>query len=151
MGHKIDEKDRMIINILRKNARISYADIAKKMGMKSPSVIERIKRLENEGIISDYNISVDYKALGYDILAFIGVYIDNAEHIEEFENTLNTQLEEVVGCHHVTGEYTMILKVATKNTETLSDMIKKLRDMPGVTKTNTMIVFSTIVERSRPV
>ncbi|KAA0257685.1 Lrp/AsnC family transcriptional regulator [Deferribacter autotrophicus] len=147
----IDEVDKQIINILVKDGRTSYADISKAVGMKPPSVIERIKKLEKEGIIKQYTAKIDYKKLGYDILAFIGISIDNAQHIEDFEKTLTNFDEDIIECHHVTGDFTMILKVVTKNTETLSQLIKKIRNITGVRQTNTILVFSTIMDKVRNV
>lgn len=149
MAHRVDETDVKIINLLAENARISYADIAKAVGMKSPSVIERIKWLESTGIITGYTAQVDYRKLDYDILAFIGIFIDNADNVTDFEHHLKKLGKEVIECHHVTGEYTMLIKVIVENTEALSILIRKLRNTSGVTKTNTILVFSTILDRSR--
>lgn len=145
----IDETDIEIINILIKNGRTPYADIAKQVGMKSPSVIERIKKLESEGIIKKYTTELNYKKLGYDITAFIGISIDNTQHITDFEHEISNLSDEIVECHHVTGDFTMILKVITKNTSTLSKLIKTLRNINGVQKTNTILVFSTILDKKR--
>lgn len=149
MKFMIDETDREIINILIKNGRTPYADIAKQVGMKSPSVIERIKKLESEGIIKKYTTELNYKKLGYDITAFIGISIDNTQHITDFEHEISNLSDEIVECHHVTGDFTMILKVITKNTSTLSKLIKTLRNINGVQKTNTILVFSTILDKKR--
>lgn len=149
MKNNLDEIDIQIINLMIKNGRIPYADIAKEVGMKSPSVIERVKRLESEGIIKQYTAEINYKALGYDIVAFIGISIDNTQHIIDFEQSLSNISQDIVECHHVTGDFTMILKVITKNTSTLSQLIKKLRDINGVQRTNTILVFSTILNKRR--
>jgi len=151
MRNHIDETDKQILNLLMKNARISYADIAKAVGMKSPSVIDRIKRLENLGIIKGYTADINYKILGEDINAFIGVSIDNANHIDEFETSLQDIDTDIVSCDHVTGDYTFLLSVITKNTNSLSKLIKKLRTIEGVDKTNTILVFSTLMDRQRQV
>ncbi|ADD69166.1 transcriptional regulator, AsnC family [Denitrovibrio acetiphilus DSM 12809] len=151
MRHQIDEKDKQILNLLMDNARISYADIAKAVGMKSPSVIDRIKRLEQIGVIKGYSAEIDYKILGDDINAFIGVSMDNAKHIEEFESQLKEIDPDVIDCNHVTGDYTFLISVVTKNTQSLSKLIKKIRNIPGVDKTNTILVFSTLMNRKRQV
>ena len=151
MRNHIDEIDKQILNLLMENARISYADIAKAVGMKSPSVIDRIKRLEQLGVIKGYTADINYKILGDDINAFIGVSVDNAKHIDEFELNLKDIDTDIVGCHHVTGDYTFLLSVITKNTNSLSKLIKKLRNVPGVDKTNTILVFSTLMDRYRKV
>jgi Lrp/AsnC family leucine-responsive transcriptional regulator len=149
MKYTIDETDAQIIDILIKNGRTPYADIAKQVGMKSPSVIERIKKLELEGVIKKYTTEINYKKLGYDITAFIGISIDNTQHITDFEQELSNISDDIIECHHVTGDFTMILKAITKNTSTLSKLIKKLRNINGVQKTNTILVFSTILDAKR--
>lgn len=133
------------------NSRTSYSDIAKAVGLKSPTVIERIKRLEADGYIKNYSCGLDFKKLGFDITAFIGIGIDSAAHISDFEENLRKLDNGIVECHHVTGDYTMIIKVITENTESLSMLIKAIRNIQGVDKTNTILVFSTIMDRSRTV
>lgn len=151
MRNQIDAKDRQILNMLMENARISYADIAKAVGMKSPSVIDRIKRLEQLGVIKGYTADINYKLLGDDINAFIGVSVDNAKHIDEFEEQLKDIDPDVIDCNHVTGDFTFLISVVTKNTQSLSNLIKKIRDIAGVDKTNTILVFSTLMDRKRKV
>jgi len=151
MRNQIDEKDRQILNLLMENGRISYADIAKAVGMKSPSVIDRIKRLEQIGIIKGYTADINYSLLGDDINAFIGVSMDNAKHIEEFEEHVREIDPDMVSCNHVTGDYTFLMRVITKNTQSLSKLIKKVRNISGVDKTNTILVFSTLMDRKRKV
>jgi len=151
MGHQLDDIDRAILNLLMENARISYADIAKAVGMKSPSVIDRIKRLETDGIIKGYSADINYKLLGDDISAFIGISVDNARHIDDFEAALSELDPDLLDCHHVTGDFTFLINVITKNTDSLSKIIKKIRNVPGVDKTNTILVFSTLMDRKRKV
>ncbi|MGB9732222.1 MULTISPECIES: Lrp/AsnC family transcriptional regulator [Calditerrivibrio] len=151
MAELIDNIDKKLINMLISNSRTSYADMAKEVDLSSPSVIERIKKLEANGIIKSYTANVNYKALGYDILAFIGISLDSAQSISDFEKNISNIDEDLIECHHVTGDFTMIAKVITKNTETLSNLIKKIRNIKGVQKTNTILVFSTIMDRKKPV
>lgn len=151
MADSVDSIDKKLINILISNSRTSYADMAKEVDLSSPSVIERIRKLENSGIIKSYTANVNYKALGYDILAFIGISLDSAQSISDFERNIANIDEDLIECHHVTGDFTMIAKVITKNTDTLSNLIKKIRNIRGVQKTNTILVFSTIMDRKKPV
>ncbi len=151
MADLVDSIDKKLINILISNSRTSYADMAKEVDLSSPSVIERIRKLENNGIIKSYTANVNYKALGYDILAFIGISLDSAQSISDFEKNISNIDEDLIECHHVTGDFTMIAKVITKNTDTLSNLIKKIRNIRGVQKTNTILVFSTIMDRKKPV
>jgi Lrp/AsnC family leucine-responsive transcriptional regulator len=147
----LDEIDKVILNMLLENGRVSYTDIAKAVDMKPPSVIDRIKKMESEGIIKQYTTKLDYKKLGHDLNAFVGVVVDNPDHIAALEETCKNIDTGIVSCYHVTGEFTIILKVITENTDTLSSIVKKLRALDGVTKTNTIIIFSTTMEKMREI
>lgn len=143
---EIDEIDKKILTLLSQNGRSHYKDIAKKVRLKPPSVIERIKKLESGKIIKGYTALINEKKLGVDITGFIGVNIDHPKNINNFESVINELKEEILECHHVTGEFTLLLKVKTRNTTELEKLIEKIRSTRGVIKTHTMIVFSTIKE-----
>ncbi len=140
----LDATDLKILNMLITNGRTSYTDISKEVGMKPPSVIDRIKKMETDGLITGYTANVDYRKLGYDVVAFVGVTIDNPSHIDEFEANLDDLAPDIVECYHITGEHTLLLKVITLNTNSLAAIVKKLRALPGVSNSNTMLVFSTM-------
>lgn len=142
----LDDIDVKILNMLVANGRVSYTDIAKEVGMKPPSVIDRIKKMEDSGVIHDYCARVNYKKLGFDVVAFIGIIIDNPVHIDNFVTEIGNIDDDIVECCHITGDYTLLLKVITKNTNTLASIIKKLRNFEGVVNTNTMLVFSTMLD-----
>lgn len=151
MATNIDNIDKQILSILLNNARTSYSDISKAVGLKSPSVIERIKKMEKEGIIKGYYVDIDYQMIGYDIMAFIGLVIDDAGHEEAFKEKISTFDDSIIECYEVSGDFTLILKVITKNTQTLSNLLKKLKKQPGFQETHTIIVFSKVCEKKRPV
>lgn len=147
----LDAIDVKILNMLIENGRISYTDISREVGMKPPSVIDRIKKMETEGVITGYTARVDYGKFGYDVVAFIGVSIDNPVHIDEFENRIHDLDEDIVECYHVTGSHTLLLKVITLNTSSLAAIVKKLRALPGISNSNTMLVFSTMKDDVHPI
>ena len=109
--------------------------------------IDRIKKMESDGIIYDYTARVDYRKMGFDMVAFVGIVMDNPVYIDDFENIFKNVDEDIVECYHVTGDFTLLLKVITKNTNTLAGIVRKLRELPGVASTNTILVFSTMVNR----
>lgn len=147
----LDATDKKIVNMLLLNGRVSYTDIAKAVNMKPPSVIDRIKKLESEGIIKGYTANIDYQKLGYDITAFIGLTAENTDNVGELEGALHSIDDSIVSCYHVTGDFTFIVHLITENTTTLADIIKKLRAVEGITKTNTILIFSTMFEHRRNV
>src|ERR1043165_3083405 len=144
----LDEIDLGILSILQENRRVSLAKIGEQVGLSAPSVIERVKKLEDSGVIRGYHAILDARRLGMDITAFIGVSITHPRWIDAFEREVET-IEDVLECHHVTGGYTLLLKVKSVNTSSLETLISRLRSINGVEKTETMVVLSTKTERSQ--
>jgi Lrp/AsnC family leucine-responsive transcriptional regulator len=143
-----DAIDLQIIAALQEHGRIALTKLAEQVGLSAPSVIERVKKLEDGGIIIGYHASVDARRLGKDVTAFIGVSIGHPRTVGMFEQTIAT-LDDVLECHHVTGEHTVLLKVKTGNTATLEKLIRTIRLIDGVTRTETMVVLSTHTERTQ--
>ena len=112
-GHEAFEPDAIdlqILSIMQEHGRIALTKLAEQVGLSAPSVIERVKKLEDIGVITGYHAAVDARKLGKDVTAFIGVSIGDPRTIEVFEETVQ-QLDDILECHHVTGEYTVLLKV----------------------------------------
>jgi Lrp/AsnC family transcriptional regulator, leucine-responsive regulatory protein len=151
LGHEAFEPDAIdlqIISILQDHGRMPLVKLGEQVGLSAPSVIERVKKLEDGGVITGYHASVDARRLGKDVTAFIGVSIGHPRTIGQFEAEIE-RLEEVLECHHVTGEHTVLLKVKTGGTATLEDLIKTIRSIDGVARTETMVVLSTHTERTQ--
>jgi Lrp/AsnC family transcriptional regulator, leucine-responsive regulatory protein len=146
-GAGLDEIDRRILGLLQADCKTPLAKIGEKVGLSAPSVVERVRKLEGDGFITGYHANLDARKLGVDITAFIGVSVGHPEGIATFEKQLE-HLQDVLECHHVTGGYTLLLKVKTRNTQSLESLISKLRSIAGVERTETSVVLSTRVERS---
>jgi len=144
----LDETDLRILELLQRNCKQPLAEIGKHVGMTAPSVVERIHKLEGAGVILDYVARVDARAVGKDVTAFIGVSLAHPRGLKALEKDIE-QTDDVLECHHVTGEHTLMLKAKTANTETLERLIDQIRSWEGVTRTETMVVLSTHTERSR--
>src|ERR1700683_174984 len=97
---ELDVIDLQIIEILQEHGRIPLVKLGEQVGLSAPSVIERVKKLEDSGIITGYHASVDARMLGKDVGAFIGVSISHPHTIGQFEQTVD-QLDDVLECHHV--------------------------------------------------
>lgn len=143
-----DTIDLQIISVLQEHGRIPLAKLAEQVGLSAPSVIERVKKLEDSEVITGYHAAVDARKLGKDVTAFIGVSIGHPRTIGLFEQTV-ALLDDVLECHHVTGEHTVLLKVKTHNTASLEQLIRTIRLIDGVTRTETMVVLSTHTERTQ--
>ncbi|NIO10020.1 MAG: AsnC family transcriptional regulator [Deltaproteobacteria bacterium] len=138
----LDETDINILSILQHHGRRHLAEIAKEVDLSPPAVMERVKKLESRGIIKGYHAHLDAKALGKDVVAFIGVSVGHQRYINPFA-TYMVQQHDVLECHHVTGEESFILKVKTANTDSLERLLGEIRSMEGVTRTVTKVVLST--------
>lgn len=142
----LDAIDLQILNTLQEFGRIPLVKLGEQVGLSAPSVNERVKKLEDSGLITGYHASVDARRLGKDITAFIGVSISHPKTIPLFEQNIDL-LEDVLECHHVTGQHTLLLKAKTDNTSSLERLISSIRSIEGVARTETMVVLSTHTER----
>jgi Lrp/AsnC family leucine-responsive transcriptional regulator len=145
---ELDEIDLHIVALLQENCKLPLAKIGDKVGLSAPAVVERVKKLEDSGVVSGYRAIIDARLLGMDVTAFIGVSIGHPRRIAEFEAQV-AKIDDVLECHHVTGHYTLLLKAKTANTSTLEELISKVRSIEGVERTETMVVLSTHKERTQ--
>jgi Lrp/AsnC family leucine-responsive transcriptional regulator len=140
--------DAEIIEALQRDGRCTQQEIATRVRLSQPAVAERIKKLEDRGVITGYVARVDPVKLGQDVTAFVGVAISHPKYFESFERRIG-ELGEVLEAHRVAGKESYILKVRTTNTRTLDHLlVRVLRTIPGVTRTETTVVLSSVKEDS---
>ena len=142
---ELDSVDRHILSLLQENCKLPLARIGERVGLSAPAVAERIDKLEKSGVIRGYTAVLDSHKLGKDITAFIGVCIEHPRLITKFEREID-RLEDIQECHHVTGQYTLLLKAKADNTPALEQLIRNIRFLEGVTRTETLVVLSTYTE-----
>lgn len=142
---QLDEIDAKILRRLQAEGRAKRTTLAEEVGLTVPSVSERIRKLEEYGVLTGYHAVVDAKRLGIDITAFIRVSVDGSEHYPAFIEAV-TAMEEVLEMHSITGEGSHILKVRTRNTITLEKLLSRLQALSGVSGTTTSVVLSTFKE-----
>jgi Lrp/AsnC family leucine-responsive transcriptional regulator len=145
---QLDDIDRQLVEALQEDCKQSLGKLGDQVGLSAPAVMERVRKLESTGVITGYHAAVDGRRLGLDITSFIGVSINYPKDIDQFLREL-AERPEVLECHHVTGGHTLLLKVKTRNTASLERLISRLRQVEGVTRTETMVVLSTAAEGSR--
>jgi Lrp/AsnC family leucine-responsive transcriptional regulator len=147
----MDQADLRIVDLLQRNARTTQIELAKAVGLSQPAVAERIRKLEERGVITGYAARVDAAVLGIDVSAFIGVGIEHPKFFDGFAKRVKG-LDEVLECHRVAGDDSYLLKVKTQNTRTLDRLlVEVLRAIPGVTRTHTTIVLASIKEETHVV
>jgi Lrp/AsnC family leucine-responsive transcriptional regulator len=145
---ELDPIDRRILELLQENCKRPLAAIGEAVDLTASSVMERIHKLESAGVIRGYAALLDARRLGKDVGAFIGVAISHPRAALAFEREIE-RTPDVLECHHVTGEWTLMLKVKTQNTRTLEQLIDRIREYEGVLRTETMVILSTHTERVR--
>lgn len=145
----IDETDRRILSILQANGRVPNAEVARQLGMAPSGILERIRKLEERGVIRGHVPVLDPKLLGLGQLSFLFVRAD--ERAGESETgALLAGIPEVLEVHHVAGEDCYLVKVRTADTEALGALLReRIGTIPGVRSTRTTIVLGTVKEDTR--
>jgi Lrp/AsnC family transcriptional regulator, leucine-responsive regulatory protein len=138
----LDDIDQKILEIIQKQGRMRRNDLAERVGLSLPSVSERLRKLEEAGIISGYFAKLNYQMLGKDVTAFVLATVDSSKHYNSFVDHIAT-MDDILECHAITGEGTHLLKIRTDNTASLEKLLAKIQSWSGVVKTTTSVVLST--------
>lgn len=141
---ELDEKNTTILNVLLENARLSYRQIAKKIGASAATVMHRMQDMEKEKIIRKYSAVPDYEKLGYDITVLIEVQVGKGK-LAQVENKI-AQHPNVVAVYDVTGAFDVIILAKFKNRRAIDVFLKKIQTYDFVLRTNTRLVLQTIKE-----
>lgn len=145
--YEIDDLDRDILNLLIEDAKTPYTEIAAKLIVSPGTIHVRMKKLEDLGIVVKSTLIVDPIKLGYDMTAFLGVYL---EHGSDYELVIE-QLEkipEVVEAYFTTGDYSIFLKIHCRNTQHLYDLLNhKIQSIKSVIRTDTLISLAESIKR----
>jgi Lrp/AsnC family transcriptional regulator for asnA, asnC and gidA len=145
--HDIDQLDQVILSELIKNARRPFLEIAREHNISGASVHQRVKKMEEAGIITGARLLVKPTTLGLNVCAFVGVHLDNPRaYLSTVEAIKN--IPEIVECHFVTGDYTLLLKLFCRDHKHLMNvLLNTLQNLPNITKTETLISLNQIFER----
>ena len=145
---KLDKKDIQILKILQQNSKISLKELSRKVSLPVTTVFNRIRKFEQNGLIKDYRAIIDPKKVGFDVTAFILVAYDVSSKRSQREVARDiSKLPFVQEVHIITGEWDMLLKVRGRNSEEIGKFVlDKLREIEGVLKTVTIVVFETAKE-----
>ncbi len=141
----LDSTDIQILNILQENGKITNAELARQIGMAPSGVLERVKKLEQKGIIAGYEVRLNPKALGISLSTFIQIKTSDAVGSSEIGRQL-AGIDEVQEVHWTAGEYNYLVKARVSSTETLALLMKKFGEIPGVRDSRTTLVLDTLKE-----
>jgi len=147
-GHQLDAKDRRILDLVQRDATMSQAEIAGRVGLSTAAVNERLKKLRQGGVIRRFTAIVDPVAAGATIMAFVEVFLEHPRFEPGFIAHV-LRLSEVLECHHITGEFSLLLKVRVRNMRALQRLLLGgLSARKGVRQTRTVMVLSTAKEET---
>ncbi len=143
----IDKLDRQILSILMTDAKMPYTDIAKKLFVSGGTVHVRMRKLEQLGVVKEANLKVNYTMLGYDVSAFIGVYLDKSSMYKDVITQLKG-IAEVVNAHYTTGNYAIFARLVCKDTMHLRSVLsEKIQSIAGIQRTETFISLEESINR----
>jgi Lrp/AsnC family leucine-responsive transcriptional regulator len=138
-----------MLKLLVQNARITGAEIARKINLSVPAVTERLRKLSKSGIIDKYTIHLNRQKLSLQVMAFVFVWIDHTKSMNAKEQLI--ALNEVLECHHIAGDCDLLLKVLVKDMAALEELLaNKIKTIKSVTRTSTTIVLSSYKEDMNP-
>jgi len=147
MAKNYDKVDLEILSILMHDAKRPYAEIAKQVHLSLGTIHFRIKKLEKSGILKGSGVVVDQEILGYDITAFLGIYLDKSSLYEKVSSAMKA-IPEIVSAHYTTGQYSIFCKIVCKDTNHLRTVLyEKLQKIPGIQRTETFISLEESIDR----
>jgi len=144
---EIDQLDRQILSKLIEDGKMPYTDIAKQLYVSSGTIHVRMKKMEQMGIVLGSSLTVDYQKLGYDITAFLGVYLDKSSLYDEVAEQLK-QIPEIIEANYTTGLYSIFARIVCKDTNHLRVVLHdKIQKIPGIQRTETFISLEQSINR----
>ena len=143
----IDEVDRQILSILMIDAKTPFTDIAKIIHVSGGTVHVRMRKMEQLGIVTGASLTIDYTKLGYDISAFLGIYLDKSSLYDEVADELK-KIPEIVEAHYTTGLYSIFAKIICRDTSHLKEVLHdKIQKIGGIQRTETFITLQESINR----
>jgi len=142
----IDNVDLKIISLLNKDAKTPYTEIAKKVFVSSGTVHVRMRKLEDLGVVKSATLNIDFSKLGYDISAFLGIYLEKSSLYDIVIEKLK-DISEVINAYYTTGNYSIFAKIICKDTNHLREVLNKIQLVEGIDRTETLIVLEESINR----
>ena len=142
---KLDATDRKILEILQSNAKITNANLATKIGLSPAPTLERVKKLENSGVIKSYHAMLDTDTVGLGVSTFVMVSLKghNKDNIDKFIQSIE-EIDEIIECHHITGSGDFILKIISSDISSYQRlMLEKVSNIDVVDNMQSMVILST--------
>lgn len=142
----LDDLDRAILVALQADGRMSNLDLSRTVGLSAAATHARVRRLESSGVIRGYAALVDPEATGFDLVCLISIsmQLHQASHVDRTRDALRA-MPEILECHHLTGQYDYLLKVALRDRRALERfVVERLTPLPGIARIQTSIVLAEV-------
>jgi Lrp/AsnC family transcriptional regulator for asnA, asnC and gidA len=151
LRNNLDQIDLHILDIITKNARIPFKDVATEVGVSRAAVHQRVNRMIEMEVITGSGYHIDPKKVDYKTCTYIGVFLEKGSFYESVASRLN-DIEEIVECHYTTGAYAVFVKVYARDNEHLKKILsERLQRIPGVSSTETFISLEETFKRQVPI
>ena len=141
----MDDIDRKILQKLQANARITLSELSEEITLSLPAISERLKKLEASGVIRQYTAVLAPEKLNKHLMALIFLRFDNPKNGDHFAVLVKNE-SEIKECYYITGDFDYSLKILTESTQTLEKLLTRIKNSPGVVKTKTIVILSTITD-----
>jgi Lrp/AsnC family transcriptional regulator for asnA, asnC and gidA len=146
-NYDIDDIDMKILMLLAEDAKMPYTEVAKKVFVSGGTVHVRMRKMEEMGIVKGTTLKMDYSKLGYDVTAFLGIYLQKSSLYDAVIEKLRN-IEEIVRIHYTTGNYNIFVKLHCRDTRHLKDVLHdKIQQIEGIERTETMISLEESLDR----
>lgn len=142
----LDAIDRKILKFLIKNARTPFLEIARECGISGAAIHQRIRKLDESGVILGSRLLVDPRTLGFDVCAYIGIRLESPKEVEQTLEALK-KIPEIVECHFITGSYSLFVKLYCLDNDHLMKVIESLQNIPDISSTQTYISLKEAFQR----
>ncbi len=146
-NYDIDNVDLKILALLTEDAKMPYTEVAKKVFVSGGTVHVRMRKMEEMGIVKGTTLKMDYSKMGYDITAFLGIYLEKSSLYDQVVKRLEL-IPEIVKLHYTTGNYNIFVKMHCKDTKHLKDVLHdKIQTVEGIERTETIISLEESLNR----
>ncbi len=146
--NKLDDIDYKILSILTNNAQLPYTEVANRVFVSGGTVHVRMKKMEKMGIIRGSQLNIDYSKLGFDIKAFLGIYLKESALYDEVVEQLS-KIHEIISIDYTTGTYSMFCKIICRDTNHLREVLHdKIQKVSGIDRTETIISLDETISRN---
>lgn len=151
LRNNLDQIDLHILDIISKNARIPFKDVATEVGVSRAAVHQRVNRMIEMQVITGSGYHIDPKKVDYKTCTYIGVFLEKGSFYGSVASRLN-EIEEIVECHYTTGAYAVFVKVYARDNEHLKQILsERIQKIPGVSSTETFISLEETFKRQVPI